>query len=85
MHLIVRGGSTKQAYGCVNYCCSIDHGRLRAAFLCLSLLPCLFSALLYDTLASQVALVALRESLRVRERILHPFNKELLRTIRLVL
>lgn len=32
----------------------------------------------------QVALVALAESLRARERILHPFNKELLRTLRLV-
>eukprot|EP00903_Cladosiphon_okamuranus_P012967 g12103.t1 len=31
---------------------------------------------------AEVALVALGESLRVRERLLHPFNKELLRTLR---
>lgn len=34
------------------------------------------------TLFCQVALVALEKSLLVRERILHPFNKDLLRTLR---
>lgn len=74
------GGQDLRDGGCSLSSVSVDHGWAALCFF-FCLLAC---ALLYNAPIFQVALVALAESLRVRERILHPFNKELLRTLRLV-
>lgn len=75
------GSAKSERAGCGG-CVSVVHCRLMSQACLLLSVPFLCAAVRHTAL--QVALVALGESLRVRERILHPFNKELLRTLRLV-